>query len=120
MDKEQALYAFWAGFNWPAYDEQTVPDEATLPYITYEDAVSGFNNDIALTADLWYRSREWSQITAKAKEIVAAIGRGGKLVQYKGGAFWIKLSTPNYTRTSDPSDDGVRRIKFNLTIEYFD
>ena len=36
MDKAQALHSFWSGFGLTAYDENTVPDGAQLPYITYE------------------------------------------------------------------------------------
>lgn len=120
MDKEQALYQFWAGFGWPAYDENSVPDDAKLPYITYEDAVSDFDNAIPLSASLWHRSDSWKTITAKAKEIVNVIGRGGVKIGYDGGGFWLTLSSPQYQRMPESSDNDIRRILFNVMIEYID
>ena len=35
MDKYQAINEFWNRFGVMAYDENTVPDDAELPYITY-------------------------------------------------------------------------------------
>ncbi len=120
MDKEEALYRFWASFGLPAYDENIVPDDAELPYITFEAAVSDFDREIPLTASLWYRSDVWDDVIAKAKEIVAAIGKGGKIVNYDGGAMWIKTSSPQYQRMSEPADDTVRRIRIDVTIEFID
>ena len=38
MDKSQALNTFWNSFGIPAYDEYTVPDGTSIPYITYDTA----------------------------------------------------------------------------------
>ena len=46
MDNEQAYRAFWASFGLNAYDENTVPEDAELPYITYEYAENGFDDII--------------------------------------------------------------------------
>ena len=35
MNKEQAIHFFWSQFGLPAYDENSVPDDAQMPYITY-------------------------------------------------------------------------------------
>lgn len=120
MDKEQALNAFWSSFGLIAYDETSVPDTAVLPYITYETAVSDFDRPIALSMSLWYRSTSWKDITAKAKEIIKAIGKGGTMVKYDGGAFWIVTQSPEYQRMSEASDDMVRRIVINVMVEFID
>ena len=68
-DKMSALNTFWNGFGWKAYDETTVPDDAVLPYITYEAAVDEFGHEVALTASLWIRSTSWTDIVAKEMQI---------------------------------------------------
>ena len=35
MDKSQAVHDFWSSFGLTAYDENAVPDNAQMPYITY-------------------------------------------------------------------------------------
>lgn len=118
MNKEQTLQAFWSGFGLKAYDETTVPDNAQLPYITYEASFDDFGNQIAHTASLWYRSSGWGAITEKAEQIEEFIGRGGRTVAFDGGAMWIQKASPWAQRMSDPSDDMIRRIVLNLTIEF--
>lgn len=120
MDALQTLHSFWSGFGLPAYDENTVPDNAKLPYITYEASKSDFNGTIALTASLWYRSSSWSEITAKEQEISEFITRGGRMVSYNGGAFWIQKGSPWAQRMGEPEDDAIRRVVLNIYIEYLD
>lgn len=120
MDKLQAYHAFWSSFDWKAYDETSVPDSAELPYITYEVASDSFDNDLALTASLWSRSTSWVDITAKEKEIAEAITRGGTVIMYDGGAFWIRKGMPWAQRMAEASDDSVRRIVLNVFIEFID
>lgn len=121
MDKAQALHNFWSSFNLTAYDESTVPtgaDAPDFPYITYNVVSDSFGTEVAAYASLWYKSSSWAAITAKADEISAAIGMGGKLVHFDGGALWIKRGTPFAQRMADGNDDTIRRIYINITLEY--
>ena len=120
MNKYQALHSFWSGFDLIAYDATSVPDEATLPYLTYEVSGADFGTELAQTANLWYRSSSWAAITLKEMQIADYIGRGGKLVQYDDGAFWIKKGTPWSQRMTDDSDPDVRRMLLNVEIEFID
>lgn len=118
MNKIQAYQAFWTSFGLPAYDETHVPDGAQLPYITIEVSEDFFDNDLALTASIWYRSESWKDITEKAMAISEAIGRGGRIVPYDGGGIWIRRGSPWAQRMSDTEDDMIRRIVLNVIVEY--
>lgn len=118
MNKLQTLQAFWSGFGIPAYDENSVPDEAQLPYITYDVSVDEFGNSVAQTASLWYKSTSWRDITEKEMEIAEFVGRGGRMIAYDNGAMWIKKANPWAQRMSD--SDTVKRMILNLEIEYLD
>ena len=118
MNNIQTLNAFWNGFDLPAYDENTVPDDATMPRITYSVAFGNFDEPVAATASLWYYSRSWEDITEKAAEINSYIGLGGRVIPCDGGYVWIKRGTPFSQRVSD-ENDSVRRIYINVEIEYF-
>ena len=76
MDEWSALNAFWNSFSIPAYDENTVPDDVEMPYITYEASIGGFDDSILLSASLYYRSQSWREISQKAKEIWQNINSG--------------------------------------------
>lgn len=118
MNKMQTLHAFWSSFGLKAYDETSVPDNAQLPYITYEASSDEFGNKIAQTASLWYRSSSWADITEKEEQIAEFIGRGGVMVAYDDGAMWIQKAVPWAQRMDDPSDEMIRRIVLNVTIEF--
>lgn len=120
MNKMQTLHSFWSGFGVKAYDENSVPDDAILPYLTYEASADDFGNPLAQTVSLWYRSSSWSEITEKEQEISDYITRGGRVVAYDDGAMWIQKASPWAQRLSDPSDDSIRRIILNVTIEFMD
>ena len=118
MNGIQTLHQFWSSFGIKAYDESTVPDNAALPYITYEVQTDNFGNVLFLSASLWYRDTSWTAITSKEQQISARLGRGGVIVDYDGGALWIKKSSPWSRRMEEPSDDTIRRIILNISVEY--
>ena len=118
--KTQALYNFFSGFELPAYEENTVPtgkNAPELPYITYATATSGFDNDVQISASLWYKGYSWEAADRKAAEINAALAHGGKMIPFTGGALWIRRGTPFAQHMAD-DDDTIRRIYLNLTAEY--
>lgn len=118
MNKNEALHNFWSSFGIPAYDENTVPDDAPLPRLTYSVSVSEFDDPVSNSASIWYRTRSWEAITLKAEEIYDTIGLGGLIVNYDGGKIWIKRGSPFYQRMSD-EDDTIRRIYINIETEFF-
>lgn len=112
-----ALHTFWNSFGLAAYDALTVPDDAVMPYITYEAKVGELEQKTALSASLWYRATTWEQISDKALEIGNAIG-GGMGVHYNGGRLWIVKETPFAQRLAEPTDDSVRRIVLQVSAEF--
>ena len=118
MTKAAAIYKFWSGFGLTAYEENTVPDYATFPYITYQLVTDSFDREIPLTASLWYRSESWTAINAKTEEISQKISRGGKIIPCDDGAIWLKRSQPFAQSMVDESDDLIKRKYLNITAEF--
>lgn len=118
MNSVQALNAFWNSFGLTAYDEHTVPDDAELPYITYEVSNDFWGTELAQTANIYYRSTSWTAITEKEREIAEKISRGGLYLTCNDGALWIKRATPWAQRMGDQVDDSIRRIILNYTVEF--
>lgn len=121
MDSLQTLHKFWNSFL-KAYDENTVPDNAMTvndgKYITYSVSTAYFNEPVALTASLWYKSTSWEAISLKAAEIGERIGLGGTVIKSDDGYLWIKRGVPFSQRVFD-EDDTIRRIYVNVEVEYF-
>ena len=119
MTKAAAIYQFWSGFGLTAYEENTVPEDAAFPYITYQLVTDSFDREVAATASLWYRGESWTAINAKTEEIAQHIGLGGKIIKCDGGRIWIKRGQPFAQNMGDESDDLIKRKYLNVTIEYF-
>ena len=118
MTKAAAIYQFWNSFGLTAYEENTVPDDATFPYITYQLVTDSFDHEVATTASLWYRSESWTAINAKTEEISQKISRGGKVISYDGGAIWMKRGQPFAQNMGDESDNLIKRKYLNITAEF--
>ena len=118
MTKAAAIYQFWNGFGLKAYEENSVPDDASFPYITYQLVTDSFDREIPLTASLWYRSESWTGINAKTEEISQKISRGGKVIPCDGGAIWLKRGQPFAQSMGDESDNLIKRKYLNITAEF--
>ena len=118
MTKAAAIYQFWNSFGLTAYEENSVPDDADFPYITYQLVTDSFGREIPLTASIWYRSESWTAINAKTEEISQKISRGGKIISCDGGAIWLKRGQPFAQNMGDESDDLIKRKYLNVTAEF--
>ena len=118
MTKAAAIYQFWNSFGLAAYEENSVPDDAAFPYITYQLVTDSFDREIPLTASIWYRSESWTAINSKTGEISQKISRGGKIISCDGGAIWLKRGQPFAQNMGDESDDLVKRKYLNITVEF--
>ena len=118
MTKAAAIYQFWSGFGLAAYEENTVPHDATFPYITYQLVTDSFDREIPLSASLWYRIESWTGINAKTEEISQKISRGGKIIPCDDGAIWLKRGQPFAQSMGDESDNLIKRKYLNITAEF--
>lgn len=118
MTKAGVIYQVANSFRIPAYEENTVPSDATFPYITYQLVTDSFENEVAMSLSLWYRSSSWLEINEKTEEISEAIGRGGVFLPCDGGKVWIKRGSPFAQNMGDESDDMIKRKYINITAEF--
>lgn len=120
-DKWQAQQAFWSGFGLTAYDELTVPDKAVMPYITYEAVSGNLDAKTQVSANLYYRSNSWAEISQKADQIAQSIYNDLRpAIPILGGYMMIRLpnGTMHSERIDEPADDSVRRIRFTVELEF--
>ena len=118
MTKAAAIYQFWNSFGLTAYEENTVPTDATFPYITYQIVTDSFDREVPVAVSLWYRSESWTEINAKTEEISQKISRGGKIISCDGGAIWLKRGQPFAQNMRDESDDLIKRKYLNIAAEF--
>lgn len=119
MDKSQAIHDFWSGFGLIAYDENSVPDDAVMPYITYSMESGAIDEVLSLTGSLWYRNPSWIEISKKSDQIASAIGYDGIIKKIDGGYAYIYRRVPFAQRMGDPEDSLIKRIYINIAVEFF-
>jgi len=110
-----ALYTFFSGFGLDAYPEDTVPDDATLPYITYQIAVPEWRGKTSIYARVWYRSTSFAAISAKVSEIGDAIGEAF-CIPVSGGAVYLYKETPFAQFMPQPGDLTLKCMYLNMSM----
>lgn len=111
MQTATALSAFFSGFGIPAYMSDNIPDNVTMPYITYELVEPEPLTTARFNASVWYRSTGLAEITAKVDEIRDAIG-GGLSIKTDSGVIHIfrQLGTPFCQIMNDPNRETKRAL----------
>lgn len=120
MDKDIVIHRFWAGFGVPAYDENSVPDEQrnVFPRITYDIVQGDTFDQVAMSGSVWDRSTSWDGVYDVFNQINDSLSNGGVILPCDGGGLWIKKASPWAQRMGDESDDSVRRIFMNISVEF--
>lgn len=118
MTKGAALQSFFDSIM-TSYAASAVPDDATLPYLTYELITSAWNGgEVGLTVNLWFYTTSEAVPNAKAQELSDAIGYGGVTLQCDGGFIWLKRGSPWCQNLQDDTDKNIKRRYINVTAEY--
>ena len=117
MDKAQVIHNFWSRFGLTAYDENSVPDNAVMPYITYAVVTDSLEYVALLTGSLWYRETTWENASKKADEISQSL-KDGYVSKFDDGYVYLYRGTPFAQRMGDEADDMIKRVYFNVNAEY--
>ena len=72
----KTLKQFVGGFGLPAYATETVPKDIPLPYLTYPLKEPEWNQKTTFYIQGWYRTTDYTEMLAKADEIVREVGNG--------------------------------------------
>lgn len=108
MKGAKALAEFFSGFDIPAYEENSVPDNAALPYITYQITVPDWRESASITACVWYSGTSFKEIFDKTDEISKYVGEGRR-IPVEGGSLQIFKDTP-FSQVVSTSKDNVKCV----------
>ena len=118
MTKGAALQAFFGGIM-TAYAASAVPDDATLPYLTYDLITSAWGDgEVGLTVNMWFRTTSEKEPNAAVDKLSKAIGLGGVQLQCDDGIIWLKRGSPWAQSLTDETDKTIKRRYINVTAEY--
>lgn len=118
MDRWETLYNFWSSFGIPAYEENSVPEDAQFPYITYEASVGTFDSITTLSASIWDRTtRGTAFVDAKADEIERYIKNMG-CPKIEGGRYRVYAEGTFAQNMGDPEDRLIKRKVLTVNFEF--
>ena len=101
MTKGAALQQFFGQFM-TAYASNAVPDDAVLPYLTYDAVFDAWGGGaVSLTL-----------------ELSDALGIGGVTLPVDGGLIWLKRGSPFCQSLADDTDKNLKRRYINVTAEF--
>ena len=110
------LYTFWNSFQIPAYPEYNIPDDASMPYITYELVEPEWRNQIVAYARVWYRDTSYVSITRKLDEISNRIGEG--LLLPSGDGYILLFKDTQFIQFQPYEvDDDVKIAYLSMIME---
>ena len=115
MTKSAALYSFFSSFGVQAYQDTSVPADAEMPYLTYQNVQDNWGAPVALTVNLWWRTESEKLLNDKVDEISAALPR---YVPCDGGAILFSRGSPFSQALIDDKDPTIKRRYMNVIAEY--
>lgn len=116
---EAALYQFLSGMGVPAYPTTSVPDDARLPYLTYDLSVGDWDSgEVNVPVRLWDRTSSEAKLNAMVRAVGGRIPRGGTTVPCDGGVLWVKRGSPWAQAMGDGTDPTVKCRYLNVDIEF--
>lgn len=120
MNEQEAIYQFLAGFGIPAYAVSAVPSEPKFPYLTYNLVTGDFlSGEVPMEVNLWFYTASEAAPDKKARELSKAIGYGGKILPFDGGAIWLKRGSPWCQNVPEGTGNSmVKRRYINIDLEY--
>lgn len=109
----KALYSFFSSFGLPAYVVGCVPDDAELPYITYQLREPDWRTETQIYCEVWYRSTSMVQINAKTDEIRQAIGECHSIPTESGALYLTDFTAEQFPMEGD---DTLKRMYITMTM----
>jgi hypothetical protein len=116
VDVASTLYTFFSGFGITAYTTNNVPENAVLPYVTYDIAVGKTLSSAPIGARLWWEGTLPAALFEKADEIQSSIGTGIQL-PCGNGYIWLYQGDPFVQPVSD-EDDRLSTLYLNVTASF--
>ena len=108
-----ALKTFFSGFEVPAYQEGSVPDDTELPYITFSLHEPEWNQKATNYARVWDRTRSNEGIIAIADQITAAIGEELR-IPFDEAGYLVIWPEPSNTQIQVDGDYRYALVNFSI------
>lgn len=113
-----ALKTFFSGVGLPAYTDDSVPEDVSLPYIAYSLNVPGWTRKASIPVRVWDRTTSNTGLIRTADQITAAIGPAGKNIPLDDGGYLVIWQTDD-DQIQIMVDGDYRCAYFNVWINAY-
>lgn len=116
-----ALHAFWSQFGIPAYLEDCVPPDASLPYIKYAAGKAPAMGATVLTAYNYHSAKLMGNIERAevAGNIAKAIPEGGVKLTAGDGYIILRRGSDFQNLYQDPNDLDVIGVRTGVEVYFY-
>ena len=117
-DVHQALYKFWSSFGIPAYLSGHVPDNASLPYITFEVGDGEPFSSTFLVAIVW--TKDNATRAGYLDKIAEAISADGSTIALDNGMLAIYRNSGGFmSYYDDPEDKTILGGRVSYQVNFY-
>lgn len=120
MPTKAAAFHAWleSASGLTAYASSAVPDDAQMPYATYDWAEGAWGDgEVNVAVSLWLKTESEAAPNAVVAKMGRELGLSGRLLPCDGGGMWVKRGAPWAQAVAD-EDGSVKRRYLNLSIEF--
>lgn len=112
-DLAKAYYSFFSQFGVPAYVDNNVPNEASLPYLTYTVSYEPDFTDTLIQVKIFSRSSSFVEVMDISDLIANKIANGIFFETPSGRNGWIRKGSP-FLQIQPDEDATIKVIFINL------
>lgn len=112
-----ALKSYLSSFNIPAYQQDSIPDDVPLPYITYPLKEPEWNQKTSFYFIVWYRSTGYGELLTKVDEILADIGEGKKINLENG--YLVLYPEPTLVQEYNDEDNKAKGMYVSMAMNSY-
>lgn len=100
------------------YAASSVPDDAEMPYATYEWADGAVDDgDVPIALDIWHRTESEAAPNRSVEKLAKSLELSGRTLRCDDGMLWVKRGSP-FAQAVPDDDNSVKRRYVNLLIEF--
>ena len=113
-----ALQGFFGSFGLKAYPEDSVPNDAKLPYITYTAVEPEWRTSAMLQARVWTRSTSFAPMNGIVSEILSRVGEG-VMIPAGSGHICIRPGSPLAQPMPMPGEPELKVAYLNFQLNSY-
>ena len=122
MTKDKAIYSWFSRFanehGLSLYPNTAIPDEAVLPYMTYEYKDSAFRDEmVPITVNIWKRTTSEAEMNNLVRDFREYLEDNSK-IRCDNGLIFLYTGSPFAIGSEKQDDRYIKLRSINITLDF--